>query len=151
MKENFSGPVRRVALAILYQQGKFLMQLRDDLPHILYPGKWGFFGGHLEAGENPTDGLKRELLEEIGYEVVAPQLFRCYTGDQIIRYIYSAPLTVSVNQLVQAEGQDLALVTADAVRSGCYYSHKINQVRSLGEIHQRILLDFMEAEAKLNP
>lgn len=32
----------KVALAILHQDGKFLMQLRDDNPDILYPGHWGF-------------------------------------------------------------------------------------------------------------
>jgi len=50
-----------VALAILEQDGRFLMQLRDDIPTILYPGVWGLFGGHLEAGESPEIGLKREL------------------------------------------------------------------------------------------
>jgi len=57
-----------VALAILEQDGRFLMQLRDDIPTILYPGVWGLFGGHLEAGESPEIGLKRELKEEINYE-----------------------------------------------------------------------------------
>ena len=40
-----------VAIAILYQDNKFLMQLRDNIPTIAYPGYWGLFGGHLEAGE----------------------------------------------------------------------------------------------------
>ncbi len=32
---------------------------------------WGFIflGGKLEKGESPTDAIKRETLEEIGYEV----------------------------------------------------------------------------------
>lgn len=39
-----------VAIAIIHQDGKYLMQLRDDLPTIAYPGVWGFFGGHIEPG-----------------------------------------------------------------------------------------------------
>lgn len=136
-----------VALAILQQKGKFLMQLRDDLPYIACPGQWTLFGGHLEPGEIPIQGLKRELLEEIGYQVVAPQLFRCYTGDQLIRYIYSARLTVCVEQLVLSEGQDLALVTSDDIRSGSYYSSKIDQVRSFGQFHQQILLEFIAEQS----
>lgn len=139
-----NSPPVKVALAILQQEGRFLLQLRDDFPHIACPGQWTLFGGHLEDGETPITGLKRELLEEIGYEVVAPQLFRCYTGDQIIRYVYSAPLTVCVEQLVLSEGQDLALVDTDAIRSGSYYSHKIAQVRYLGQFHQEILLEYIK-------
>ncbi len=52
---NETTPV--VAMAILYREGKFLMQLRDDIPGILYPGLWGLFGGHLELDETPEVGL----------------------------------------------------------------------------------------------
>ncbi|NEQ51053.1 MAG: NUDIX domain-containing protein, partial [Leptolyngbya sp. SIO3F4] len=56
-----------VAIAIIQQDDKFLMQLRDDFPHILFPGHWGFFGGHLEPGETADQAIRRELKEEIGY------------------------------------------------------------------------------------
>lgn len=53
-----------VALAILYQGDRVLMQLRDDYPHILYPGHWGLFGGHLEPEEVPLEGVRRS--KELG-------------------------------------------------------------------------------------
>ncbi len=134
-----------VAIAILEGEGKFLLQLRDDLPHILYPGHWGLFGGHIEPGETPEQGLKRELWEEISYEVVAPQLFRCYTGDQIVRYVYYSPLTVPVQNLIQKEGQDLALVAPDEIARGHCFSQKIGQFRPLGQFHQQIMLDFVRS------
>jgi 8-oxo-dGTP diphosphatase len=37
--------IPEVALAILYREGEFLLQLRDDIPTILYPGYWTLFGG----------------------------------------------------------------------------------------------------------
>lgn len=33
----------------------------------MYPGAWKLLGGHLEDGEILKDGLKRELMKEIGY------------------------------------------------------------------------------------
>ncbi len=132
-----------VAMAILYQQGKFLLQLRDDYPHILYPGHWGLFGGHLEPGESPEVGLYRELLEEITYQPQQLNLFRHYVDSKRITYIYHAPLTVTLDQLVQREGQDLALVSPEGINQGYYYSAKIAQTRPLGSPHQKILQDFL--------
>lgn len=135
-----------VALAILEQDGRFLMQLRDDIPTILYPGVWGLFGGHLEAGESPEIGLKRELKEEINYEAPSLRYFRSYNDDNLSRYLYHVPLTLPLEKLVQTEGQDLALLPPAAIRQGKYHSQKINQTRSLGKIHRQILLDFLEVE-----
>ncbi|MBR8829249.1 MAG: NUDIX hydrolase [Gomphosphaeria aponina SAG 52.96 = DSM 107014] len=131
-----------VALAILYQNDKFLLQLRDDLPTILYPGHWGLFGGHLEPGETPEEALARELIEEISYHISAAKFFRCYNDSQASRYIYSAPLTVPVEKLILGEGQDLALLSLEDIQKGAFYSHKAASLRPLGPPHQKMILDF---------
>jgi 8-oxo-dGTP diphosphatase len=46
-----------VALAMVEQEGKWLLQLRDDLDWIVAPGCWGLFGGHLEPGETAEEAL----------------------------------------------------------------------------------------------
>lgn len=74
--------VVRVAIAILSQDGQVLMQLRDNIPNIIYPGYWGFFGGHLEPGETPMEALKREIQEEINYAVPAAKLFGIYSDSR---------------------------------------------------------------------
>lgn len=134
-----------VAIAILHQQGQFLMQLRDDLPTILYPGHWALFGGHLEPGESLDAAMRRELLEEIGY--VPPTLtpFRRYADAQVIRHVYQGQLTVDLSSLVLAEGMDMALVTPDEIERGDRYSPRIRQTRPLGQPHRRILLDFLDS------
>jgi 8-oxo-dGTP diphosphatase len=132
-----------VVLAVLFQEGRFLMQLRDDVPNIAYPGHWGLFGGHLEAGETPEVGLKRELIEEINYIPEKPTEFRCYVDDRLIRYVYYAPLTVSLDELELNEGWDLGLLTPDEIQQGSFYSTKASASKPLGGIHQQLLLDFL--------
>ena len=36
----------------------------------VFPGQWGIPGGGLDPGEKMAEGLKRELREEIGVEVI---------------------------------------------------------------------------------
>lgn len=133
-----------VAIAILYRQDQFLMQLRDNIPSIIYPGYWAFFGGHLDPGETPEEAVKRELLEEIGYTPPSISPFRCYSDTEVIRHVFHAPLTVELNQLVLTEGWDMGLLTPEQIRTGSCYSQKADQVRPLGRPHQQILLDFLE-------
>lgn len=57
---------RIVLTGILRDNDLFLVVKRNENDD-LYPGAWEFPGGHLEDGETLKDGLKRELMEEIGY------------------------------------------------------------------------------------
>lgn len=139
-------PRPAVSIAILQQHQQFLMQLRDDIPGILYPGYWAFFGGHLDPGEEPMTAMQRELIEEICYLPTNLTLFRSYTEDpQIIRHVYHAPLTVALDQLQLNEGWDMGLFTIEEIRQGSRYSERAGQVRPLGAPHQQILLDFLES------
>lgn len=134
-----------VAIAILYYQDQFLLQLRDNIPGIAYPGHWGFFGGHIELGETPAKALERELLEEINY--VPPILleFDRYPGPQVVRHVYHSPLTVLVQDLVLGEGWDLGFWTPEEIQQGKRYSEEAGQVRPLAHPHQQILLDFLKS------
>lgn len=133
-----------VSMVILYQDQNFLMQLRDDYEHILFPGQWGLFGGHLNQEETPQAGIIREVREEINYFIAEPTLFRSYDDDKAHRSIYFATLDKNINTLELNEGQDLDLVPIKNISKGQHYSRKIGQTRNLGEIHRRILLDFLE-------
>jgi 8-oxo-dGTP diphosphatase len=133
----------RVAIAILHQNGKFLLQLRDDIPGIFYPGHWALFGGHIEPGESPDAAIQRELLEEIGYAPTVSQ-FALYEDAQVVRYVYQGELDIDLSQLVLSEGWDMALATAEEIGRGDRYSPQAKQSKPLGKPHQRILLDFIE-------
>lgn len=133
-----------VALAILYQDDRFLMQLRDDIPGIVYPGCWGFFGGHLEPGEDPKTAVRRELLEEIVYAPPDISLFRRFEDEQVVRHVFSGPLLVPINELDLREGWDLGLWTVADIERGDRYSERARQTRPLGQPHQQILLSFLD-------
>jgi 8-oxo-dGTP pyrophosphatase MutT (NUDIX family) len=63
-----SSPMRgddAVAAIITVEDGRYLMQLRDDIPRIFYPGHWGCFGGAVGSGEDGLMALRRELFEEL--------------------------------------------------------------------------------------
>jgi len=132
-----------VAIAILYQDNKYLMQLRDNIPTIAAAGCWGLFGGHIEPGETPEIAVKREVMEEIGYDLPEFAEFGCYPDEKVIRHVFQAPLLVDINQLVLNEGWDMGLLTPEDIRRGGCYSAIADEVRPLGPMHQTIMLDFI--------
>ena len=58
-------PADAVAAILVDERGGYLLQLRDSVPHIFFPGHWGCFGGALNPGEQPLAALRRELAEEL--------------------------------------------------------------------------------------
>lgn len=152
--------VLEVAIAILYQESgdrpgdyRFLMQLRDDIPGIVYPGCWGFFGGHLEPGETPEIAIARELAEEIEYSPLQVEWFGIYPGEKVKRHVFAIPLAVRVDSLVLHEGWDLGLVGPAEIETGTCYSPRARQARPLAAPHRQILRDFLarQAETRISP
>lgn len=144
--------MKEVAIAILYElpaeentQPKLLMQLRDLIPGIAYPGQWGLFGGHLDPGESPEAGLRRELLEEIQYDAPSVSYFGNYGDAHVHRHIFTVPFTVNLDQLTLLEGWDMALLSWDELKTGKCYSQKAKQVRPVGQPHLKAISDFFRA------
>ncbi|GCL37422.1 MAG: NUDIX hydrolase [Sphaerospermopsis kisseleviana] len=135
--------IPQVAIVILYQDNKYLMQLRDNIPTIAAAGCWGLFGGHLEADETPEIALVREVKEEISYELPSFVKFGIYSDERVIRYVFQAPLLVGLDQLVLNEGWDMGLLTREDIERGSYYSAIAGEFRPLGIPHQKIMLDFI--------
>ena len=61
--------------------GAYGLIIKDNMVLLIkkfggpYNGKLDLPGGTIEFGEKPEDALKRELMEEVGIEVVDYQLF----------------------------------------------------------------------------
>jgi 8-oxo-dGTP pyrophosphatase MutT (NUDIX family) len=101
-----------VAGVILYQDGRVLLQHRDDRPDIVYPGAWAIFGGHVEPDEDPEAAARREIEEELGLRLEGP-LEPVVQQDRPDRQrtVFATPLTVPVEQLTLNEGQGMALLS----------------------------------------
>jgi 8-oxo-dGTP pyrophosphatase MutT (NUDIX family) len=69
------------AAIIVTDGGRYLLQLRDDIPRIFYPGHWGCFGGAIGPGETPREALQRELFEELEFADPAGEEFITFDFD----------------------------------------------------------------------
>ncbi|WP_204137885.1 NUDIX domain-containing protein [Halomicronema sp. CCY15110] len=140
-----------VAIALLMHEGQFLLQLRDNIPTIVYPGHWAFFGGHIEPGETPEEGVWRELKEEINYVPPHLNLFTRWEHENIVRHVFYGPLEVPPEQLQLNEGWDLGLWTVADIQRGEKYSPVAHQSRPLGQPHRTLLLRFLAAHPQARP
>jgi 8-oxo-dGTP pyrophosphatase MutT (NUDIX family) len=109
------------AALLVLEDGRYLMQLRDDLPHIWYPGHWGLFGGSVDRGEDEVAALRRELREELDLEMSDARLFVRFQFDltpmglgQYVRAYYEVPIALAAfDCLVLREGADMRAMPGD--------------------------------------
>ena len=135
---------KQVAIAILYQADRYLLQLRDPLPTIVYPGEWGLFGGHLETDETPEEAVWREIQEEISYRPPALTPFTRQEDESVVRHVFEGELTVPLTALNLQEGWDFGLLTLDEIQKGEAYSPIAQKVCPVGSVHRQLLLDFQD-------
>ena len=69
------------AAIILLTDGRYLLQLRDNIESIWYPNHWGCFGGGVEPGEDPARALRRELREELSFDFTDARFFTVLEFD----------------------------------------------------------------------
>ena len=138
-----------VAVAMLHRDGRWLLQLRDDLDWIIAPGCWGLFGGHLESDESPEQGLRRELVEEIGLEAAA--LEPLLTHDNAYRrlHVFVGPLPVPIEELDLKEGQDLTLASLAEISRGEVISGQLQQARPLAGSLKHVLEQWQQGAITL--
>lgn len=111
-------PAAASAALIFTDDGRYLMQHRDDLPGIFFPGFWGCFGGAVEPGESPERAIRRELAEELGWApgAVAPfatlGLDFSFAGHGVLpRHFFTVPIRPDeVGTMRLGEGQGLRLI-----------------------------------------
>jgi 8-oxo-dGTP pyrophosphatase MutT (NUDIX family) len=109
---------REIAAAIVIDtSGRLLLQQRDNVPGILYPGK----GGHREGNETFLECAVRELHEELSY-FIPPERFEplwSYDGpDWVVgaggwlRAEYFVVRDVPIDQITVTEGSMIVVEPA---------------------------------------
>lgn len=74
---------RTVVKGLITFQGQILIGRKEEDEDHPIGGKWHILGGHLEYGEQPEEGMKRETKEETGLEVDVHQILDVMTwGDR---------------------------------------------------------------------
>lgn len=116
--------VHRDARALLVTpDGRYLMQLRDDFPHLLVPSHWGAFGGRVEDTESPRQAMVRELREELAFTPARLAWFTesAYALPQLevppthVTF-FEVPVTeADIAAMVLGEGAAMRLMTAEAL------------------------------------
>jgi 8-oxo-dGTP diphosphatase len=123
MKDTLEIALTNVGAVIRLDGGRFLFQLRDDIPNIVMPGRWGFFGGHIEPGEDADTAIVREMEEEVAFtprtmtrltDIVYPRLDTDGNQVWIRRIFYDVPVTdADVATMRLGEGADMRVMTGD--------------------------------------
>lgn len=117
-----NGPAPEVAgvqVILLDSRDRVLLQLRDDIPDIPFPGSWCLPGGHLEDGENAVVAAVRELREEMSLQI-PPWALRHVTSARRhygLEHTYWMHLDVDAERLPLTEGQAVRFHTLAQVRN----------------------------------
>ena len=115
---GFPARIRRWSMRLLHPRftvtaGGVVFNERGEvllLKHRFRPGSgWGVPGGFLEAGEQPEEGLRRELQEEIGLEVAEVELLlvRSFRKPRQVEVLFKA------RALNQAKPQSVEIEKAE--------------------------------------
>ena len=77
-----------VSKAVIIKEDGALLLLRSTSQK--FPGKWDLPGGHIHVGEDPKDGLVREVKEEAGIILTEP-IEKLYQDSNITFYRAQMP------------------------------------------------------------
>ena len=113
------APAPAAVALITDEQGRYLVQLRDDKPTIFFPNHWGCFGGALEPAESHTEALRREVMEELALDIEEQNIseFTRFTfdfgfagGAIIDRVFFEVSIHSNLlDDLVLGEGREMCL------------------------------------------
>jgi 8-oxo-dGTP pyrophosphatase MutT (NUDIX family) len=79
--EKLIKPIPAVNAAIFDTRGRVLLTRRSAT--VREPGKWCLPGGHFDGGEDWIKAVRREIMEEIGLEILDQELYGIYSDPEV--------------------------------------------------------------------
>jgi len=119
----------KVSVILLNKKGHILLQLRDEEPE---KGKWVPFGGSVEEGETEEEALRREIKEELSYDIKKPRFFKQYELGGVSQPIYIVKEEIDIKDLKLGEGEEMKFFKPDEIQN-----------LDIGFNYKEIILDFL--------
>lgn len=122
-KLDMQGKKRHIAIAIFFDENLNIL-VQDRTSRSKSGEKYGFWGGGIEEGETPEQGLRRELKEELAYEPEILDYWGDYSfkinligskhhGTTIEADLFLSPITERLLQTDVLEGDGKVLMPID--------------------------------------
>ena len=127
----YENPAPTVS-AIVERDGRVLLTRRGIEPRL---GMWDTPGGFIEAGEEPPDALRRELLEETGLEIEVGDFLGIYPdrygdGAPTLNVFYAARVVGDGDGRPRDDVTEIGWFELDALPAELSFT---NGERALGE------------------
>jgi len=110
---------RNCSVALIEKDGKILMGNKASGVGP-YPDTWRLPGGGIEEGETPEDAVKREVMEEVGLEVLEVEKIGIYEDEEpnkngeMIHYVFNMfKVKISGNEKVSEEFPEINWIEKD--------------------------------------
>lgn len=104
-----------VKAIIKNSEGKFLLLRRSG--KVARAGQWSFPGGGVDRGEDLTDAVKREAVEETGLEILEPKIFitkSAFRGEDFVVSIgYICAMKEGSEPVLNWEHDDMVWITKE--------------------------------------
>ena len=136
-----------ISQVIILSDNRYLIQLRDFKPNIIYPGHWGFFAGHWETGETAEAAMRRELQEELRLQ---PQNLN-FLGSFIIDgnrriHAHKCQQNNGLESLTLQEGQEIGAFTKEEIANNTLFSKKFKKYFPISPISAKVFKHFIVKE-----
>ncbi|KKW42516.1 MAG: Non-canonical purine NTP pyrophosphatase [Candidatus Magasanikbacteria bacterium GW2011_GWA2_56_11] len=141
-----------VPYALIVKDGQVLMNRRNEPHRQEFHGKWEFPGGKVEFGETMHGNLKREVFEEVGYQVEIVKALQHIAVESQAYPTFSYQVFL-VPYVCRVVGGEVKLSDSEVLETGWFDPDRALDYEMIGKndsMYRQILPEFKEIIAAYN-